>query len=602
MKRKVAEYIAEFFIRHNITDCFMVTGGGAMHLNDALGHQEGLRCIFNHHEQACAMAAEGYARMSGRLPAVCVTSGPGGTNALTGVMGAWMDSIPMFVISGQVKREMFSARYPALGLRQLGDQEFDIVSCASNMTKYAVRLLEAEETAYHMEKALYLAGSGRGGPVWIDIPLDVQSAWIETDALRHFDPEKEHIGQVPEVSSHTAAEILEKIRNAKAPLILAGTGIRLGSAYSEFLQLLEKLQVPTVTAWNANDLVAFDHPLFAGMPGTVGTRAGNFAVQNCDLLLSLGCRMNIRMIGYNRYEFAENAYKIIVDIDEKELHKPTVKPDLAVHADVKQLILELLKQKYKPSAWHKPWTEWCRSLVEAYQAEQAFQKPACGKLNPYVFMGRLFDRLEEDDRMVCGNGSACVVTFQAAKIRQGQRMFTNSGCASMGYGLPAAIGAAVSDRSRRVICVEGDGSIMMNMQELATAAYHALDLKIFLLNNNGYHSIRQTQANLFRPPFIGIDADSGVGFPDFGKLADAFGIPYFRLEQEEHAAEVLDSVLGSKGICICELLADPAQGFAPKTASRVQPDGSMASAALDDMYPFLDREELAKIRYGGKIL
>lgn len=602
MKIKVAEYIAEFFIRHNITDCFMVTGGGAMHLNDALGHQKGLRCIFNHHEQACAMAAEGYARMSGRLPAVCVTSGPGGTNALTGVMGAWMDSIPMFVISGQVKREMFSARYPALGLRQLGDQEFDIVSCASNMTKYAVRLLEAEEAAYHMEKALYLAGSGRGGPVWIDIPLDVQSAWIETDALRHFDPEKEHIGQVPEASSHTAAEILEKIRNAKAPLILAGTGIRLGSAYSEFLQLLEKLQVPAVTAWNANDLVAFDHPLFAGMPGTVGTRAGNFAVQNCDLLLSLGCRMNIRMIGYNRYEFAENAYKIIVDIDEKELHKPTVKPDLAVHADVKQLILELLKQSYTPSAWHKPWTEWCRSLVETYQAEQTFQKPACGKLNPYAFMGRLFDRLEEEDRIVCGNGSACVVTFQAAKIRQGQRMFTNSGCASMGYGLPAAIGAAVSDRSRRVICVEGDGSIMMNMQELATAAYHALDLKIFLLNNNGYHSIRQTQANLFQPPFIGIDADSGVGFPDFGKLADAFGIPYFRLDREEHVAEVLDSVLGSRGICICEVLADPAQGFAPKTASRTQPDGSMASAALDDMYPFLDREELAKIRYGGKIL
>lgn len=548
------------------------------------------------------MAAEGYARMSGKLPAVCVTSGPGGTNAVTGVMGAWMDSVPMFVISGQVKRETFSALYPHLELRQLGDQEFDIVRCVSSMTKYAVRLLKAEETAYHMEKALYLAQSGRKGPVWIDIPLDIQAAWIETDELKHFEPEKEQIYQAPEVSSYMLADILKKIRDAKAPLILAGTGIRLGNAYAEFLQLLEKLRIPVVTAWNANDLVAFDHWLFAGMPGTVGTRAGNFAVQNCDLLLSLGCRMNIRMIGYNHYEFAQNAYKIIADIDNQELQKPTIKPDMAVHADVKQLMCGLLKQDYMPPSWHKPWINWCHNLKEKYQLISVFSKPARGRLNPYMFIGRMFDKLEEDDRIVCGNGSACVITFQAAKIHQGQRMFTNSGCASMGYGLPAAIGAAVSDNSRHVICIEGDGSIMMNLQELATVAYHEFDLKIFILNNNGYHSIRQTQQKLFHASFVGIDSDSGVGFPDFEKLAEAFCIPYFRIDEDACMAEILEKVLGCTGACICEVFIDPAQEFEPKVASRIQSDGSMASAALDDMYPFLTQEELDKIHYDRKNL
>lgn len=602
MRIKVAEYIAEFFKEHKITDCFMVTGGGAMYLNHALGHKKGLTCIFNHHEQACTMAAEGYARMSGELPAVCVTSGPGGTNAVTGVMGAWMDSVPMFVISGQVKRETFSALYPHLELRQLGDQEFDIVRCVSSMTKYAVRLLKAEETVYHMEKALYLAQSGRKGPVWIDIPLDIQAAWIETDELKHFEPEKEQIYQAPEVSSAMLADILKKIRDAKAPLILAGTGIRLGNAYAEFLQLLEKLQIPVVTAWNANDLVAFDHWLFAGMPGTVGTRAGNFAVQNCDLLLNLGCRMNIRMIGYNHFEFAQKAYKIIADIDNQELQKPTIKPDMAVHADVKQLMRGLLKQDYTPPSWHKPWINWCHNLMGKYQLTSVFQKSAHGRLNPYMFIGRMFDKLEEDDRIVCGNGSACVITFQAAKIHQGQRMFTNSGCASMGYGLPAAIGAAVSDNSRRVICIEGDGSIMMNLQELATVAYHEFDLKIFILNNNGYHSIRQTQQKLFHASFVGIDSDSGVGFPDFEKLADAFCIPYFRIDEDAYMAEILEKVLGCTGACICEVFIDPAQEFEPKVASRIQPDGSMVSAALDDMYPFLTQEELDKIHYDRKNL
>ncbi len=598
MKIKVAKYIAEFLVKNGIRDCFMVTGGGAMHLDDALGHEDGLHCVFNHHEQACAIAAEGYTRMTGKLAAVCVTSGPGGTNAITGVMGGWVDSIPMFVLSGQVKRETTIWSCPELGLRQLGDQEFNIIGSVSNMTKYAVMLTEPKETAYHLEKALYLAKEGRKGPVWLDIPLDVQGAVIETEELVHFDPDAERVRAVPDVKKETAQMILKKIKEAKAPLILAGTGIRLGDAHSELLSLIEKLHIPVVTAWNANDTVAFDNPYFAGMPGTVGTRAGNFAVQNCDLLLSLGCRMNIRMIGYNHFDFAKNAYKIVVDIDPLELAKPTIRPDLPVNADVKTFMDALLAEDYSSQKQHEPWVKWCRKLVETYPTVSLdYHKKGNEPINPYVFLDRLFAQLGEEERIICGNGSACVMTFQACKIKQGQRMFTNSGCAAMGYGLPAALGVSVSDNSRRVVCIDGDGSVMMNIQELATIAHNHLDIKLFILNNNGYHSIRQTQTNLFKPPFIGIDGKSGVGFPDFGKLSDAFGIKYFLLRSEEECDLVLEEMLCSEGPCICEVLIDEKQNFAPKSSSKVMPDGRIMSPSLDDMAPFLDREEFEAIRY-----
>lgn len=600
MRIKVAKYIAEFLVKHGIRDCFMVTGGGAMHLNDALGHQEGLHCTFNHHEQACSIAAEGYTRMTGNLAAVCVTSGPGGTNAITGVMGGWLDSIPMFILSGQVKRETTIHVCPELKLRQLGDQEFDIIQSVSNMTKYAVMVMEPEQIAYHLEKALFLALDGRGGPVWLDIPLDVQGAVIETEELAHFDPQAEGMVRADRngMTGETAQEILQKISEAKAPLILAGTGVRLGGAGELLLRLLDKLKIPVVTAWNANDTVAWDNPYFAGMPGTVGTRPGNFAVQNCDLLLSLGCRLNIRMIGYNRYDFAKNAYKIIVDIDPAELQKPTICPDMPVNADVKTLLEALLAGAYQPQKHHEPWVAWCRNLMGTYPAVlDTYRRSDGGFINPYVFMEKLFEKCCDDERIICGNGSACVVTFQACKIKQGQRMFTNSGCAAMGYGLPAALGAAVSDNSRRVVCIDGDGSVMMNIQELATIVYNHLNIKLIILNNNGYHSIRQTQANLFQPPFIGIDQESGIGFPDFGKLADAFGMQYFCVRNDEMCDAVLAEALGCAGACICEVMLDPKQNFAPKSSSRVMPDGTITSPSLDDMAPFLDREEFEKVHY-----
>ena len=596
MEIKVSKYISEFLVKNGIKDCFMVTGGGAMHLDDAIGHEEGIHCVFNHHEQACAIAAEGYTRMTGRLAAVCVTSGPGGTNAITGVMGGWLDSIPMFVISGQVKRETTTWAADGLNLRQLGDQEFNITDSVKNMTKYAVMVTDPLTIAYHLEKALYLATDGRGGPVWLDIPLDVQGARIETEDLLHFDSNSEMTWDTPGMTGAQTGILVRKIGEAKAPLVLAGTGINLGRATDKLLKFLDKYRIPVVTAWNANDTVAYDNPYYAGMPGTVGIRSGNFAVQNCDLLISLGCRMNIRMIGYTHHDFARNAFKVMVDIDPRELHKPTVKADLPIHADVNDFLDKMLTVPYEPQAKHEKWVEWCRGLLYRFPAVRSDHHKD-GLINPYVFIDMLFNDLDSSDRIICGNGAACVITFQAAKIKQGQRMFTNSGCAAMGYGFPAALGVAVSDNSRRTICIDGDGSVMMNLQELATVAYNRLNIKLFILNNNGYLSIRQTQRNLFKPPFVGIDSDSGVGFPDFEKLAAAFGIPYFKLDSERNAGDVFGKVLNSEGPCICEAMVDPDQNFEPKSSSKVLPDGRIVSPSLDDIAPFLDRDEYESISF-----
>lgn len=596
---KAAQYIADFLVDHGVTHNFMVTGGGAMQLDDAFGHKEGLTNIFNHNEQGCAIAAEAYARLTGKIASVCVTSGPGGTNAITGVVGGWLDSIPMFVVSGQVKRETTLWSVPELNLRQLGDQEFDIVHTVANMTKYAVMVTEPQDIAYHLEKAWYLANTGRKGPVWLDIPLDVQGAVIDPATLRHFDPAELGEKTYGEVGPETAAEILRKIHEAKAPLIFAGSGIRLSGADQLLLKLIDRLQIPVAVAWNSGDLVAYDNPYYAGSPSREGTRGSSFIVQNCDLLLSLGSRLNIRTITYNKFDFAKNAYKIIVDIDDQELKKPTIRPDMPVCADVRQLLEVLLEQQYTPNPEHKKWAGWCRHMVEKYPAVLPQYHTQEGLLNPYVFVDELFKQMNTEDVLTLGNGSACVMTFQACKIKQGQRMFTNSGCAAMGYGLPAALGAAVarSKEDGRVLCIDGDGSLMMNVQELETISYNQLNVKLFVLNNNGYHSIRQTQRNLFKPPLIGLDPKTGVGFPDFEKLAQAFGFTYFELDKEPDAAGVIARVLETKGPVLCNVVVDPEQNFVPKLSSKVLPDGQIVSPSMDDMFPFLPRDEYEQNRY-----
>ena len=639
MIQKLSDYVADFLVNNGIDTVFGVTGGGAMHLNDSLGHKEGLHFIFNHNEQGSSVAAEGYTRLTGRLAAVNVTSGPGGTNAITGVLGGWLDSIPMFVISGQVKRET-TTWATDIPLRQLGDQEYQIVESVRNMTKYAVMVTDETEIAYHLEKALFLATKGRGGPVWIDIPLDIQAARIETEELKHFNGTQEErellTAQVPSpVNEATADDILQKIAAAKRPLVFAGTGIRLGDSEEEFLDLVEKLGIPVVTAWNAHDTLPDTSPYFVGRPGTVGTRGGNFATENADLILVLGSRLNIRLISYNYKDWAKNAYKIVVDIDKNELNKPTISPDMKVHADVKDLMQALIREinagKYtKGNEEHKKWLEFSRSINEKYPAVLPEYSETDKPLNPYVFVKSLFETMSEDDVCITGNGSACVIGFQAAVIKSKTRLFTNSGCASMGYGLPAALGAAVAltsadnrgkvfgkmyqvveqnfeqDRKdHRVICLDGDGSLMMNLQELQTIRENNLNLKLFVLNNNGYHSIRQTQNNLFHDGLVGVCEGNGVSFPPFEKLADTFGFKYFKIDSlksntldEEgkvssdlELTTMLNAALIAEGPVLCEVVVSDEQIFSPKLSSKVLPDGKIVSPPIDDMFPFLDRDE-----------
>lgn len=603
MKIKVSQYIAQFLADHEVTDVFTITGGGAMHLNDAIGHHEALHCTYNHHEQACAIAAEGYARLTGKVAAVCVTSGPGGTNAITGVVGGWQDSIPMFVLSGQVKRETttWSTSVP---LRQLGDQEFQIIDCVKGMTKYAQMITEPTEIRYHLEKAWYLCNNGRKGPVWLDIPLDVQAAIVEERELRGFAPEEETVDAMsgkemmdihenPFYDVTLSEQIIEKIRNAKRPVILAGTGVRLSGAYEEFLRCIEALQIPVVTAWNAHDLLWDEHPLYCGRPGSVGTRGGNFVVQNSDLLLVLGCRLNIRQISYNYKEFAKNAYKIVVDIDEAELHKPTVQVDMKVHANVEDVMKDIAN-KASDVGNHQEWLKWCREINSKYPAALSSYYDKQSPINPYAFINEFSKGLSEGDKVICGNGSACVVTFQAMQIKKEQRLFTNSGCAAMGYGFPAAIGCAIAEQGKRVICIDGDGSFQMNIQELQTVVYNKLNLKIFILNNNGYHSIRQTQTNLFEPPLVGVCDGNGLSFPSMEKIAYAYGIPYEKIDMLAGVSIKVQRVLNTEGPVLCEVILDPAQNFEPKLSSKVLPDGKIVSPEIDDMFPFLPREEYEK--------
>lgn len=591
MKIKLSNYVADFLVENGIDTVFTVTGGGAMHLNDSLGHKEGLHSIYNHNEQGCSIAAEGYTRLSGKLAAVCVTSGPGGTNALTGVLGGWLDSIPMFILSGQVKRETttWSTEVP---LRQLGDQEYQIVESVRNMTKYAHMVTDANEIAYHLEKALYLSKAGRGGPVWLDIPLDIQAAPIETEELKHFNPEECMEEIPPKFEKATAQEILQKITEAKRPLILAGTGIRLGGAHDDFIKLVDKLQIPVVTAWNAHDTLWDSHPMYVGRPSTVGNRGGNFAVENADLVLTLGCRLNIRQVSYNYKDWAKKAYKIVVDIDKNELNKPTISPDMKVHADVKDVLTELNKLPYVPNVKeHAEWLAFCRKTNEKYPTVLPEYYEKTSPINPYVFMKKLFEQLDENDVIITGNGSACVVSFQAAEIKKGQRLFTNSGCASMGYGLPAALGGCIARKGERVICLDGDGSLMMNLQELQTISYNQCNMKLIVLNNNGYHSIRQTQNNLFKDGLVGVCDGNGVSFPPFDKLADTFGFQYFKIDTLQGIEEKMQEVLKAEGPVLCEAILDDTQNFAPKLSSKVLPDGRIVSPPIDDMFPFLSREE-----------
>ncbi len=591
---KLSDWVADWLTAHGIEQVFMLTGGGAMHLNHSIGTNPGLKTLFAHHEQALAMAAEAYARLTNRPAVVNVTSGPGGTNAITGVYGAYVDSIPMLVISGQVKRET-TVRSTGLALRQLGDQELDIEELVRPITKYAVMVTDPLTIRYHLEKALHLATTGRPGPVWIDIPLDVQATRIDPADLTGFDPAELDEPWRRDDLAEVAAEILDRLARAERPVVFAGGGVRLSGAYAGFLALIERLGVPVVTGWNAHDVLWNDHPLYAGRPGTVGDRGGNMVTQSADLLLVLGSRLNIRQVSYNWSSFARAAYKIWVDIDPLELEKPTVRPDMPVVADLAELIPALLDSPYAgPTEAHGAWLDWARQRVANFPVVQPDYHDHGPTNHPYVAMEALFEALTDTDVVVTGNGSACVVSFQAARLQRGQRLWTNSGCATMGYDLPAAIGvSAAIGPDRRVICIAGDGSIMMNLQEMQTIAGYGLPVKVFLINNAGYVSIFQTHRNFFNGVEVGGGPKSNVTFPSFERIADAFGFAYARAERHDDLAQAIAVTLDAPGPALCEIIVDENVVFAPKLGAKPHPDGRITSPPLEDLSPFLPREVLA---------
>ncbi len=599
MKQRLADYVADFLVAHGVTDCFSVVGGGAMHLNDALGHKEGLKVTYNHHEQACAIAAEAYARLDNRIAAVCVTTGPGGTNAITGVLGGWLDSIPMFIISGQVRYDT-TARYAmqftdGLPLRAVGDQEYDIVKSVEHMTKYAVMIEDPLQIRYALEKGWHLATTGRPGPVWIDIPVNYQGMYIETDELVGYDVAEDAAQLPPEVSQDTIDAVIEKIRSAKRPVFHAGYGIRLSGGYEQFRSVLEKLNIPVVTYWNAVDLIEDEHPLYCGRAGNMGDRPGNWAIQNADLILTVGTRISIRQVGYNWKTWARAAEVIMVDIDPAELKKPTLHVEMPVWADAKDFLTKMDESIDSVVFEGKEWLETCNRWKQEYPVVLPRQWEENGKTaNVYAFVRYLSSKLPKNSLTAVSNGACCVVGNQAYAIQKGSRMANNSAVASMGYGLPAAIGTCIGGGRKTTICLEGDGSIMMNLQELQTILTNKLPIKIFLINNNGYHSIRITQSNLFSEHCkVGIGPESNdLSFPEFEKIAKAFGYPYYSAHSNAEMKQVVDEVLQTEGPVFCEIFTDTKQVWEPKSSTKRLDDGTLVSPPLEDLAPFLPREEL----------
>jgi len=616
MKVKVSNYISQKLVDFGITHAFSVVGGGAMHLNDALGHQEGLKVTYNHHEQASAIAAECYARIAGRMAALCVTTGPGGTNAITGVVGGWLDSIPMLVISGQVRYD-WTARSSGVGIRAMGDQEFDICKAISCMTKYSEMVIDPLDIRYCLEKAYYLAVNGRPGPTWLDIPLDVQGAFVDTDQLRGFDPAAEgYLDAVPVIDKETALKVINRIKEAKRPVLNAGNGIRIGGAYEILQTVIGKLGIPVVVGWNSQDCISSDHPLYAGRPGNMGDRPGNFTVQNSDLVFSVGSRLGIRQVGFNYKGWAREAYTIVNDIDPEELKKPTVHIDMPLHGDCLQLltvmneVLDDMGASTQQPAWKdvpgtgikgKSWLETCDYWKKTYPVIQPrhLENDDTKACNMYAFFSEVGQQAKENQVIVVGNGSPCVAGGHGLRIKDRQRYVSNSAIASMGYGLPAAIGAYYANQDTHkyedaIICLTGDGSIQMNLQELETVIFHKADIKIFVINNGGYHSIRQTQKKFFGDrPLVGIGVDSGdLGFPDMEKLAWAYGFPYVKITTNSQLKDQVAKALAIEGPVICEVYTTYDQNFEPKSSGKKMPDGTITSPPLEDLEPFLPEDEM----------
>ncbi len=599
---KVSDYIVKMATGAGIRDVFLVTGGGAMHLDDSFGHCPDLHCTFHHHEQACSMAAEAYARVENRPACVVVTTGPGASNALTGVLCAYMESIPMLVISGQA-RYATTVRSTGLALRTMGIQEFDIVRSAEPMTKYAVMITRPEDVRYAVEKALSLMMSGRRGPVWLDVPLDVQAAEIDPGSLRAYDPDENPEEKIPCPGEGIADVILEKLRSAERPVLFGGYGVRAAGGTEEFRKLAELLGIPVLTGMSSQDLVEEDYPLFAGRTGMTGQRSGNLAMAGCDLFLSLGSRLSFLQTGFDYEEWAREAFVIMNDIDPLEFRKPNIRADLPVICDALALMRELNARLLAAGASKEHpfctkaagWLQRCLERKHAFppvtDAMKGPQKD--GRANLYAFVDALSDELQDGDQVIFSCGQSRFAGTQAYRLGKEQRFYTNSATASMGYDLPASIGIARAS-GKPVNLVTGDGSLMMNLQEMQTIRTNRLPVRVFLICNDGYHSIRQTQNAYFGKPLVGIGPESGdLDFPEPEGIAQLFGFTYAKCGSNETLKRDLREAMKLPLPALIEISATPLQGSEPKASSRRLPDGTMVSVPLEDMAPFLPRDVLA---------
>ena len=618
MKVKVSDYVAEFLVNNGVTTVFTVVGGGAMYLNDSLGHKDGLKCVYNHHEQASAIAAEAYFRVNNEMAACCVTSGPGAINALNGVIGAYQDSIPMIVLSGQTKTSLMTSS-SGLPLRTFGNQEYEIIPTLQNAVKYAVSVKDPLSIRYELEKAFYLARNGRPGPCWIEIPLDIQGYMVEIDELSGFSGQTETFSnlycpktELPE-ETYTDFEdtdrkidiLTDRLKKAERPVIYAGNGIRISGAAKEFAKLVEYLKIPVVTGWVSIDLIDTDSRYYAGRGGIMGDRAGNFAVQNSDLIIAIGNRLSIYQIGYHPETWAREAYKAVVDIDPLELKKPTLDIDLPICEDAGRFMTALLKKEAadnKDDRYAK-WIDTCNQWKKKYPVVSDKHRDQDSPVNVYALIDMVSRSIPQGTVSVVANGSASVVGSAAYYIGHGSRFIMNCALSSMGYDLPASIGACEAltgenedkaDLNRDyLVCIAGDGSIMMNLQELQTIVTNKLPVKIIVINNDGYHQIRLTQTNVFNKNFVGIGPESrDLGFPDFEKIAGAFGIPYFRCDKTKELNDKVSELLETPGYSMLEVICDTGQVFEPKSATRRLEDGTLVSPPLEDLAPFLPREEL----------
>jgi acetolactate synthase I/II/III large subunit len=587
---KLSDYVMGKVADAGVSDVFMLPGGGAMHLNDSLGRQRGLTYICNLHEQASAMAAEAYARVTNNLGVAMVTTGPGGTNTVTGVVGAWLDSTPVLFLSGQVKRADLKG---ASGLRMLGVQEVDIVSIVASITKYAVTVVDPMSVRYHVEKALYLARNGRRGPVWLDFPLDVQAAQIEPESQRPFDP-AELLGSMPNADPSDAdvQRVVELLERSERPVILVGNGVRLAGAGDRFTRLIEKLGVPVLTTWLGLDLIAGDHPLHFGRPGSIAPRGANFTLQNSDLLIVLGARMDLALTAYAPDRLARGAKKVMVDIDPAEISKMGTTIDVPIAADAGAFIDSMLRHVGARDTYRRDaWLARCRDWRTRYPLLRREHTATSGEVSMYYFSDVLSDELTGDDVLAPGSsGFASEIFLLNLRVKAGQRVFHNRGTGAMGFGLPASIGACVASGRKRTICVDGDGGFQMNIQELATVANLALPIKFFVINNRGYASIRTSQRNYFNL-LVGADETSGLRLPDVRKVAEAYGIPTTLIDEPEHLRGRIRDVLDTTGPVVCEVRVPPDEPRGPRVASAQRLDGSMVSKPLEDLWPFLNREE-----------